>query len=89
MLARLLEETVGANERAGGGALTLFCGVRAPAVPLAGYLQRIFRYANCSASCYVLAFIYLERLMQARARARATRGPPLAPGTPPSLPGTP
>jgi hypothetical protein len=35
-------------------------------VPLAAYLARIFRYANCSPACYVFAFIYLERLLAVR-----------------------
>ena len=78
VLARLLEHTVGQNERReappqSGEAGNLFCGQRPPAVPLAAYLARIFRYANCSPSCYVFAFIYLERLMQVRAAAGAAR----------------
>jgi hypothetical protein len=92
VLARLLEETVGQHERrcaahaaaAPGGvdAPNLFCGLRAPAIPLTSYLQRIFKYANCSPACYVLAFIYLERMMavrggaQRRARARSARKQP-------------
>jgi hypothetical protein len=78
VLARLLEHTVGQNERReapaqSGEAGNLFCGQRPPAVPLAAYLARIFRYANCSPSCYVFAFIYLERLMQVRAAASAAQ----------------
>ena len=73
---------MGQNERRetparSGEAENLFCGQRPPAVPLAAYLARIFRYANCSPSCYVFAFIYLERLMQVRSapRRRRSRGP--------------
>lgn len=72
VLARLLEETVNGNELSGDGCVTLFCGLRPPAVPLAAYLARIFRYANCSPSCYVLAFIYLERLIQNDPQLRIT-----------------
>lgn len=79
VLARLLEHTVGQNERrAPPGSVSehphvsppasasVYCGLRAPAVPLAAYLARIFRYANCSPACYVFAFIYLERLLAVR-----------------------
>ena len=37
---------------------------------LDAYLSRIFRYANCSPACYVLAFIYLERLVAADRQLR-------------------
>ena len=78
VLSRLLCETVGRNEKlesasgAEGGRHSLFCGTRAPAVALDAYLARIFRYANCSPACYVLAFIYLERLVAADPRLRVT-----------------
>jgi Cyclin len=80
VLSRLLEVTVGRNEKrapttgpgAAEGPRTLFCGTRAPAVALDAYLSRIFRYANCSPACYVLAFIYLERLVEADAGLRIT-----------------
>jgi hypothetical protein len=84
VLARLLEETVGQHESrpapagdAGGDAAApnMFCGLRAPAIPLTSYLQRIFKYANCSPACYVLAFIYLERLLAVRGAAHAQTQP--------------
>ncbi|KAJ6804542.1 cyclin-P4-1 [Iris pallida] len=38
-----------------------FRGVSRPAISVRSYLERIFRYANCSPSCYVVAFVYLDR----------------------------
>ena len=66
VLARLLEDEL--VEEDGSGAPDVFCGLRPPAIALTAYLERIFKYANCSPACYVLAYIYLERL-------KAVRGP--------------
>lgn len=63
-MARLLEEAL--VEEDGSGAPDVFCGLRAPAIALTAYLERIFKYANCSPACYVLAYIYLERLKAVR-----------------------
>lgn len=38
-----------------------FRGVSRPAISVRSYLERISRYANCSPSCYVVAFVYLDR----------------------------
>ena len=56
------------------------CGLRAPAICLSSYLERIFKYANCSPACYVLAFIYLERLLAVRWPAAVARAHRLARG---------
>ncbi|KAG6511808.1 hypothetical protein ZIOFF_029886 [Zingiber officinale] len=37
-----------------------FQGVRKPSISVRHYLVRIFRYACCSPSCYVVAYIYLN-----------------------------
>ena len=65
---------MGANPEQPQAPASLFCGLRAPAICLSSYLERIFKYANCSPACYVLAYIYLERLLAVRppqARPRA------------------
>eukprot|EP00826_Nyctotherus_ovalis_P046629 TRINITY_DN5295_c0_g13_i1.p1 TRINITY_DN5295_c0_g13~~TRINITY_DN5295_c0_g13_i1.p1 ORF type:complete len:197 (+),score=32.14 TRINITY_DN5295_c0_g13_i1:369-959(+) len=41
-----------------------FNSVRAPAISIRAYLAQIHNHANCSESCYILAFIYLDRLLQ-------------------------
>ncbi|CAL9079767.1 unnamed protein product [Musa textilis] len=40
-----------------------FHGLTKPAISVRSYLERIFRYANCSPSCYVVAYIYLDRFL--------------------------
>ena len=41
-----------------------FNSMHAPTISMRSYLHRIHLYANCSDSCYILAFIYLDRLLQ-------------------------
>lgn len=41
-----------------------FEGTSKPVISVRSYLERIFRYANCSSSCYVAAYIYLDRFLR-------------------------
>ena len=58
VLAGYKGRLVGGSER-----LTIFHGQRAPSISIDQYIDRVFKYANCSASCLVVAYIYLDRLM--------------------------
>ena len=40
-----------------------FYGLKAPKISIKDYLFRIHKYAKCSESCFVIAIIYLERLI--------------------------
>ncbi|KAF3787647.1 Cyclin-U4-1 [Nymphaea thermarum] len=40
---------------------SVFHGLTRPTISIRSYLERIFRYANCSPSCFVVAYIYLDR----------------------------
>lgn len=74
VLARLLSDLVASNEQRAAGTQTsasvdtptAFHGRRPPLISLERYLERIFKYAACSPACYVLAFMYLERMCQVR-----------------------
>ncbi|CAI5478810.1 unnamed protein product [Closterium sp. Yama58-4] len=44
--------------------LTVFDGLRAPGISIDKYFDRIFKYARCSPSCYVMAYIFIDRIMQ-------------------------
>ncbi|GJP37580.1 hypothetical protein CLOM_g1440 [Closterium sp. NIES-68] len=44
--------------------LTVFDGLRAPGISIDKYFDRIVKYARCSPSCYVMAYIYIDRIMQ-------------------------
>ncbi|XP_044506864.1 cyclin-U4-1-like [Mangifera indica] len=41
--------------------LSAFHGLTRPTISLESYLERIFKYANCSPSCFVIAYVYLDR----------------------------
>jgi len=74
VLARQLDDLVDRTERAaavrpgGGGAppgaATVFHGVAAPTISVAQYLERIFTYANCSSSVFVMAYAYIDRFIE-------------------------
>lgn len=51
---------------AGPPVLSAFQGLTKPAISIGGYLERIFRFAGCSPSCYVVAYIYLDRFVRRR-----------------------
>jgi Cyclin len=46
------------------GAASAFQGLTKPAISVRDYLERIFKFAGCSPSCYVVAYIYLDRYLQ-------------------------
>ncbi|CAO2044382.1 unnamed protein product [Urochloa humidicola] len=69
VLAGLLERAAerGDAEAEAGGALTAssasaFRGKALPAIPVRRYAERIYRYAGCSPACFVVAYVYLDRL---------------------------
>ncbi|CAH2043976.1 unnamed protein product [Thlaspi arvense] len=44
--------------------ISSFHGLTKPSISIRSYLERIFKYANCSCSCYIVAYIYLDRLVK-------------------------
>ncbi|KAM7275568.1 hypothetical protein ACFE04_017434 [Oxalis oulophora] len=40
-----------------------FHGVRAPNISIPKYLERIYKYTNCSPSCFVVGYVYIDRLL--------------------------
>ncbi|KAI3864000.1 hypothetical protein MKW98_031592 [Papaver atlanticum] len=44
--------------------ITIFHAVRAPSMSIQQYINRIFKYASCSPSCFVIACIYIDRFLQ-------------------------
>ncbi|PSS33223.1 Cyclin-U4-1 like [Actinidia chinensis var. chinensis] len=44
--------------------ISVFHGLCRPTISVQSYLERIFRYANCSPSCLVVAYVYLDRFAQ-------------------------
>ncbi|RLN39809.1 cyclin-P4-1-like [Panicum miliaceum] len=75
ILSALLQRVAERNDAAAEGALpaegrrrpvSAFQGLTKPAISIGGYLERIFRFASCSPSCYVVAYIYLDRFLRRR-----------------------
>lgn len=46
-----------------GTSLNTFHGVRAPNISIGKYLERIYKYSNCSPSCFVVGYVYIDRLL--------------------------
>ncbi|GJP29346.1 hypothetical protein CLOM_g16469 [Closterium sp. NIES-68] len=68
VLAAIFDQIVERNEanqaKDGEEKLTVFHGLRAPAIGIDKYMERIFKYANCSPACFVLAYIYVEKMVE-------------------------
>lgn len=43
---------------------TIFHGSRPPTLTIQQYVDRIFKYSRCSPSCFVVAHIYIDRLIE-------------------------
>ncbi|KAA8515828.1 hypothetical protein F0562_018561 [Nyssa sinensis] len=44
--------------------ISVFHGLSRPTISIQTYLERIFKYANCSPSCFIVAYAYLDRFAQ-------------------------
>ncbi|XP_059644787.1 cyclin-P3-1 [Cornus florida] len=69
LLSSVLERTIQKNERSLKAStkkdvVTIFHGSRAPAMTIRQYADRIFKYSTCSPSCFVVAYIYMDRFLQ-------------------------
>lgn len=69
ILSMLLESSVQENEKfletsEAKDVITIFHGSRAPSLSIQQYVDRIFKYACCSPSCFVVAHIYMEKFIQ-------------------------
>lgn len=43
---------------------SVFRGLTRPTISIQSYLERIFKYANCSPSSFIVAYVYLDRFAQ-------------------------
>ncbi|KAG7554482.1 Cyclin PHO80-like [Arabidopsis suecica] len=44
--------------------ISAFNALTKPSISIRSYMERIFKYADCSDSCYIVAYIYLDRFIQ-------------------------
>ncbi|XP_010277841.1 PREDICTED: cyclin-P3-1-like [Nelumbo nucifera] len=69
LLSSLLERSVQKNEKLLDSmkkkdAITIFHGLKAPTMSIRKYIDRIFKYSGCTPSCFVVAYIYMDRFLQ-------------------------
>ncbi|KAK9015592.1 hypothetical protein V6N11_006692 [Hibiscus sabdariffa] len=69
LLSSLLEKSVQKNETESEtvnfkDTVAIFHGLRAPTISIQHYIDRIFKYAGCSPSCFLVAYIYVDRFLQ-------------------------
>nr|ABK22429.1 unknown [Picea sitchensis] len=67
VLSYALQRLVTRNDQcalpADGKKITVFHGVRSPSITVAKYLERIYKYTSCSPSCFVVGYVYIDRLV--------------------------
>lgn len=69
MLAGVLDQLVNRNDISGLEApVTAFHALKAPAVTIYDYIERIRKYSACSPCCFVVALIYMDRYLQRNPR---------------------
>lgn len=67
VLAAVLDRLVCANSplaRTERSQVTKFHALKAPGIGIQQYLERIHKYASCSSQCFIMALIYIDRLIQ-------------------------
>lgn len=68
VLSCVLSRLVAANDKKAatgpGMGVTKFHALRPPSIGIRDYLERILKYASCSNECFVLALVYIDRLIQ-------------------------
>ncbi|KAK4749781.1 hypothetical protein SAY87_027230 [Trapa incisa] len=70
ILSGVLERLVARNDRLlasqrfdSDKSLKGFHGARAPAISIPKYLERIYKYTGCSPACFVVGYVYIDRLI--------------------------
>lgn len=64
LMACVVERVAERNDVKSRSKISIFDGLSRPTISVQSYLERIFKYANCSPSCFIVAYIYLDRFSQ-------------------------
>jgi len=65
VLASVLDKLVRSNDGSSKAQkITKFHALRPPSISIKDYLDRILKYSACSSECFVLALVYIDRLIQ-------------------------
>lgn len=68
VLSRVLTQLIDLNRNATSKhqVITKFQSSYPPAISIVAYLERINKYAKCSPNCFIIALIYIDRLIETR-----------------------
>lgn len=68
VLSKVLTQLIDVNQKSNTRQhfVTKFQSSYAPAISIQGYLERINKYAKCSPNCFIVALIYIDRLIEIR-----------------------
>lgn len=69
ILSSVLERSIQKNESSSKASknkevVTIFHSSKSPSLSIRQFIERIFKYSSCSPSCFVVAYIYLDRFLQ-------------------------
>eukprot|EP01098_Paradermamoeba_levis_P009536 TRINITY_DN3986_c0_g1_i1.p1 TRINITY_DN3986_c0_g1~~TRINITY_DN3986_c0_g1_i1.p1 ORF type:complete len:196 (+),score=18.27 TRINITY_DN3986_c0_g1_i1:178-765(+) len=64
VLSLVLQKLVSKNDKAENERGTVFHAKKTPSITIKSYLERIFKYSPCSVECFIIALIYIDRLIQ-------------------------
>lgn len=64
VLACVLNQLCTRNDRLSQKGVSKFHALRPPAIGIKDYLNRVLRYATCSGECFILALVYIDRIIQ-------------------------
>jgi len=65
VLSCVLEDLVARNDQLPAATqITRFHAMKAPTISIQNYLERIVKYTPCSKECFVLALVYIDRVIQ-------------------------
>ncbi|KAF6159247.1 hypothetical protein GIB67_032018 [Kingdonia uniflora] len=57
------EDDVEEKKKFGKKRLKVFNGARTPSISIGNYIERIYKYTKCSPSCFVVGYVYIDRLV--------------------------
>lgn len=64
VISQVLERIIRQNDKLPNKTVTIFHAVRAPDIKIQAYVERIAKYAGCNKDFFIMALIYIDRLIQ-------------------------
>lgn len=63
-ISQVLDKIIRQNDKMPNKTVTIFHAVRAPDIKINAYVERIAKYAGCNKDFFIMALIYIDRLIQ-------------------------